>query len=57
MPVCSRYQASDFWSHSAALSASHGASSGSFFARRSTRSWAQAIVPTAIGLIFGMRPV
>ena len=36
MPVCSRYQAIDRSSHSAAFGAVHGSSSGSFFASRSS---------------------
>ncbi len=38
IPVRSRYQTSERWSHSFAFSAVQGASSGTFFARRSSRS-------------------
>ena len=40
-----------------ASSASTARRAAACFASRSIRSWAQAIVPTASGLIFGMRPV
>ena len=57
MPVVSRYSPTEVASHSAALAAVHGSSSGTCFDRRSIFHCARAIVATASGLIFGMRPL
>ena len=57
MPAPSRYRATDARSHSAARSAVHGASSGTCFAILSIFICARAMVSTASGLIFGMRPL
>ena len=57
IPERSSHQATERVSHSAARFAVHGASSGTCFAIRSSFICASAIVTTASGLIFGMRPV
>ena len=57
IPECSSHEATVRVSHSAARFAVHGASSGTCFAIRSSLNCANAIVPTASGLIFGMSPV
>ena len=57
IPERSSHEATVRESHSAARFAVHGASSGTCFAIRSSFACARAIVTTASGLIFGMRPV